>query len=242
MIGRIENNLFGVSSVDKVNIFNEIALYLEDKGSKKLKREFYNRFNGYMHSIICFIRFLEDFESFNDEYKANFHSYIVDEYVERVGAHHIDNSPDSRRDSFMNGSKYEMYGDKVTEYVRYFKPDTISSEEVNQFIEEFECMTDEEKNNFIKNLCSLYSRIESFSLPVTIDELDMFKNAVFSFLREDLHINFEMLFPEEKMTFASSVCSFYDYLGFIKNNKNNDNNFSMILKYDYLKSEKKGYR
>lgn len=239
MLNRVKNNFLGISSADKIYLFNQMNYFLEEKGSKKIKKEFYNCFNEYIHSIICFNRFIEDYPSFNDDYKRNILSFAMEEYVDLVGDHHIDNSPDSRRDSFIKDSNLEIMGDKVTEYVRYFKPDFISSEEVKEAMEIFECSTDEEKNSFIKDMCNLYSRLDFFSLSISSEDLSTFKDIMLSILSESLHINFEMLFPEEKMKFASSLSSFYEYIGFISNRNKDDES---ILKFNYLKSDAHLYR
>lgn len=190
----IKNNFLGMAHEEQKMLLNMFMSTLSENKTKKILRVFNGTFLDYLQKINDLSSFKEQYQNFNSDKRRLTRKMVFDELINQVGNHHFDNSDESRSSHFLYLFDYDK-----EEYTRYFKPKSVSLEEVKNFVLSYSNLNINSKLNLIEEISSYYKRLYYFSLPVPENTLQEYKGIIKDLIGDDLIEYYDCLYSEEKM-------------------------------------------
>lgn len=189
----ILENFLGMSYTNQIKVIEHLMTSVNIWGTNRVVREYNETFGDYLEKLKLLLSFKEEYNDFNSDKRRLTRKIVLDELKDAAQEHKMYYSEDAVRSQFAYSSEY--YG----ETKRYFEAKLVSTEEVNEFIEEYDSLNINQKRDFIEDMIFAYQRINHLPLPNSSEMLDNYKQIIQSLLGEELMIYYDKLFPVEKM-------------------------------------------
>lgn len=190
----IKNNFLGMTHEDQKMLLNMFMSTLNENKTKKISKAFNGTFSDYLQKINDLSCFKEQYQNFNSDKRRLTRKIAFDELINQVGNHCIDNSDESRSSYFLY-----LFNYNEEEYIRYFKPKSVSLEEVKKFVLSYSNLNINSKLNLIEDMSSYYKKICYFSLPVPENTLQGYQEIIKDIIGDDLIEYYGCLYSEEKV-------------------------------------------
>lgn len=179
---------------DQKMLLNMFMSTLNENKTKKISKAFNDTFSDYLQKINDLSYFKEQYQNFNSDKRRLTRKITFDELINQVDNHRIDNSDESRSSYFLYLFNYNQ-----EEYIRYFKPKSVSLEEVKNFVLSYSNLNINSKLDLIEEISSYYKKLYYFSLPVPENTLQEYKGIIKDLMGDDLINYYDCLYSEEKM-------------------------------------------
>lgn len=189
----IKDNFLGISYSNQEQILEYLMAFLNQSKKKKLSKDFSDNFSEYLNKIKLLREFKEAYKEFNSDKRRLTRKILLEKLKEVVYNHHIDYSEERIKQHFYYSSEY--YG----EYKKYFEAESVSSNDVKNFLIDYSSLNFEEKCNFIEDMIFTYTRINQLSLPSFNKTLDDYRPIIQSIIGDELIKYYNCLYPEEQM-------------------------------------------
>lgn len=205
ILEKIMDNFFGASYSDQKEIYSTMINSLDEPKFKHQRKDLNSTFAEYFETLENLLSFEELYKSFNSDKRRITRKFAIKALIEQAEWHHTDHSESNRGHYFIYSSEGFTKDDKIREYLRYFKPQSISEEEVREFLATYASMDLESKSEFVEDMTFSYDRLNYFKLPCNSNILKHYKSIIQSMIGDDLMLYYDNLYPEEQIRLIIEV-------------------------------------
>ena len=207
ILEKIIDNFFGASYSAQKEIYNTMINSLDEPKFKHQRKDLNSTFAEYFETLENLLSFEELYKSFNSDKRRITRRFAIKALIEKAEWHHTDHSESNRERYFLYSSEGFTRSDKIRECLRYFKPQSISQEEVQEFLSTYANMDLESKSEFVEDMIFCYDRLHYFNLPFNSNMLKQYKSIIQSMIGDDLMLYYDNLYPEEQISLIIEVVS-----------------------------------
>ncbi len=202
----ILENFIGMSHIDQLNLINYLEKSVKEWGTNRIVREFENTFGRYQEKLELLLGFIKAYPTYNSDKRRLTRRKTFEELRDAAEDHHISNCDERVIQQFAYSAEY--YG----ETKRYFKPEPVTKEQIDEFKAEYESLSTNMKRDFIEDMIFAYQRINHLDLPNQTPMIEAYKPIIFNILGEDLMSYYDKLYPSEQMRLIVRILDDYRWL------------------------------
>ena len=202
----ILENFIGMSHEEQLNLINYLEKSVKEWGTNRIVREFESTFGRYQEKLELLLGFIKAYPTYNSDKRRLTRRKTFEELRDAAENHHISNCDERVIQQFAYSGEY--YG----ETKRYFRPEPVTQEQINDFKTEYESLSINMKRDFIEDMLFAYQRINHLELPNQTPMLELYKPTMLNILGEDLMTYYDKLYPSEQMRLIVRILDDYRWL------------------------------
>ena len=150
--------------------------------------------------------FIKAYPTYNSDKRRLTRRKNFEELKDAAEEHHISNCDERVIQQFAYSEEY------YKETKRYFRPESVTQQQIADFKTEYESLSINMKRDFIEDMLYAYQRINHLALPNQTSMLEAYKPIMLNILGEDLMSYYNKLYPSEQMSLIVRILDNYRWL------------------------------